>query len=94
LILDEATSCLDPASEELVLRNIKCDLPHSTLIVISHRLSTVYAFPRILVVAEGNIVADGTPEKLSPLSNAYSELFSDRNANAPLLPRFNQAQRI
>jgi ABC-type multidrug transport system fused ATPase/permease subunit len=94
LILDEATSCLDPASEELVLRNIMRNLPHSTLIVVSHRLSTVSVFPRILVVADGNIVADGTPESLSPRSTAYSELFSDRNANAPLLPRFNRVQRI
>ena len=41
LILDEATSCLDPSSESLVLRNIYSCLTGSTVLVISHRLSTL-----------------------------------------------------
>jgi ATP-binding cassette subfamily B protein len=94
LILDEATSCLDPVAEELLLHNIRRDLPHSTLLVISHRLSTVSSFPRILVVAKGRIVADGNPGNLGPLCNAYSELFADRNANAQYLAHFNRAQPI
>jgi len=94
LILDEATSCLDPVSEGLVLRNLRRDLPHSTMIVISHRLSTVSTFPRILIVADGNIVADGSPGDLIPRCEAYAELFSDRNANAQFLLHQNPSQRI
>jgi ATP-binding cassette subfamily B protein len=58
LILDEATSCLDPASEAVILRNILDQLPASTLIVISHRASTVAAFGRRLTLSGGRIVED------------------------------------
>lgn len=58
LILDEATSCLDPSSEALILRNVSDCLSASTLIVVSHRASTVAAFGRILVLSGGRIVED------------------------------------
>jgi ATP-binding cassette, subfamily B, bacterial len=64
LILDEATSSLDPSSEELVLRNVFCNLNGSTIIVISHRLSTLSSFGRNIVMAAGQIVADGSPRHL------------------------------
>jgi ABC-type multidrug transport system fused ATPase/permease subunit len=58
LILDEATSCLDPASEAVILHNVLNHLSASTLIVVSHRASTVAAFSRILVLSAGRIVED------------------------------------
>jgi ABC-type multidrug transport system fused ATPase/permease subunit len=58
LILDEATSCLDPTSEALILRNLWDHLPASTLIVVSHRTSTFSAFSRILVLSSGRIGED------------------------------------
>jgi ATP-binding cassette subfamily B protein len=61
LILDEATSCLDPSSERVVLGNIARALRASTLIVISHRASTFYAFGRLLILSRGEIVEDGKP---------------------------------
>jgi ABC-type bacteriocin/lantibiotic exporter with double-glycine peptidase domain len=60
LILDEATSCLDPSSEALVLRNIASYLSESTLLVVSHRLSTLSTFGRIIVLSNGRIASDGT----------------------------------
>src|SRR5437879_2926356 len=51
LILDEATSCLDPTSEALILRNLWDRLSASTLIVVSHRASTVSGFTSILVLS-------------------------------------------
>ena len=59
LILDEATSCLDPVSEAVVLRNIYSCLAGSTVLVISHRVSTLATFGRIIVLANGRIVSDG-----------------------------------
>ena len=82
LILDEATSCLDPVSEELVLRNVRRHLPASTLVLISHRFSSISSFPRVLILAEGRIVADGSPQALIPQCDTHCKLFSDRNANA------------
>jgi ABC-type bacteriocin/lantibiotic exporter with double-glycine peptidase domain len=62
LILDEATSCLDPSAEELVLQNVRRNLNASTLVVISHRLSTFSAFGRVLVLSGGRISNDGPPD--------------------------------
>jgi ABC-type multidrug transport system fused ATPase/permease subunit len=62
LILDEATSCLDPGAEELVLRNIRQKLGESTLIVVSHRLTTFSTFARILTLSSGRIIRDGGPD--------------------------------
>src|SRR5580658_305475 len=61
LILDEATSCLDPSSERVVLGNIRRVLGASTLIVISHRASTFSAFGRLLTLTRGEIVEDVNP---------------------------------
>ena len=62
LILDEATSCLDPSAEEIVLRNVRRFLSASTLIVISHRLSTFSIFPRVLLLSAGQVMRDGSSD--------------------------------
>ena len=62
LILDEATSCLDPASEARILRNVSEHLSAATLIVVSHRASTLSEFARVLVLSAGRIAADLGPE--------------------------------
>lgn len=62
LILDEATSCLDLSSERVLIGNLQVSLPQSTLIVISHRLSTLESCTRVLVLRQGRIVADGIPD--------------------------------
>ena len=59
VILDEATSCLDPAAETNVLQLLRTNLRSSTFVVISHRLSTFSAFDRVLVVSRGRIAGDG-----------------------------------
>lgn len=69
LILDEATSCLDPSSEKLVLENIRSGLTATTLIVISHRPSTFFTFDRLVVVSHGKIVEDGPPQSLNFAAN-------------------------
>lgn len=66
LILDEGTSCLDPASETLILRNVRDYLSTSTLIVVSHRASTLLVFNRILVLSDGRIVEDLGSDALAP----------------------------
>ena len=65
LILDEATSCLDPASEAVILRAILDYLCASTLIVVSHRASTVAAFGRRLTLSGGRIVEDSASALIS-----------------------------
>lgn len=58
LILDEATSCLDAVSEEILLRTIQTILNDSTLIVVSHRPSTISLLQRIIRLSGGQIIED------------------------------------
>lgn len=76
LILDEATSCLDPTSEALVLRNVSGYLFASTLIVVSHRASTISGFGRILVLSGGRVVEDSLLGGLVSRQTGSSQPFS------------------
>jgi ABC-type bacteriocin/lantibiotic exporter with double-glycine peptidase domain len=81
LILDEATSCLDPPSEKFVLANIRRSFKTSTLIVISHRPSTVCSFDRLLILSRGEIVEDGNPHSLKfAVSRPSDQSFSAASA--------------
>ncbi|MGR3935518.1 ABC transporter ATP-binding protein [Streptomyces sp. BRA346] len=64
LILDEATSSLDIPGERAVQRAMDTVLRGRTAVVIAHRLSTVEIADRVLVMADGRIVEDGTPDRL------------------------------
>jgi len=64
LILDEATSALDTESEMQIQRNIVTLLEGRTVIAVAHRLSTLAAFDRILVVENGYIVEEGSAREL------------------------------
>jgi ABC-type bacteriocin/lantibiotic exporter with double-glycine peptidase domain len=86
LVLDEATSCLDPVSESLILGNIRRHLPAATLIVITHRLSTLSQFRRVLVLSNGRIVGDGAPAELTTRCEVYARLFSTRSSTGEYSP--------
>ncbi|WP_431432236.1 ABC transporter ATP-binding protein [Actinophytocola sp.] len=64
LVLDEATSSLDVPTERAVQRALESVLADRTALIIAHRLSTVLIADRVLVVEDGRIVEDGTPESL------------------------------
>ncbi len=64
LILDEATSSLDVPGEQAVQHAMRTVLSGRTAVIIAHRLSTVEIADRVLVMADGHIVEDGSPEQL------------------------------
>jgi ABC-type multidrug transport system fused ATPase/permease subunit len=64
LILDEATSSLDVPTERAVQRALRTVLADRTALIIAHRLSTVEIADRVLVLADGRVVEDGTPTEL------------------------------
>lgn len=64
MVLDEATSAVDMATDTLIQRSIREEFTDSTLIVIAHRLSTIADFDRILVLSEGAVAEFGTPKEL------------------------------
>jgi ATP-binding cassette, subfamily B, bacterial len=74
LVLDEATSLLDIPSERLVQRALRTILAGRTALIIAHRLSTVRIADRVLVLAGGQIVEDGPPERLLAEGGEYSAL--------------------
>ncbi|KAI9743583.1 MAG: hypothetical protein M1818_002898 [Claussenomyces sp. TS43310] len=64
MVLDEATSAVDMATDALIQRSIREEFNDSTLIVIAHRLSTIADFDKILVMGEGQGLEFGTPREL------------------------------
>ena len=65
LFLDEATSSLDPATERDLVATLEGLKGAHTVIVVSHRLSTVERCDRIYVMDEGRIVGEGAYEELA-----------------------------
>jgi len=84
LLLDEATSALDAESERLVQDALDRLMADRTTIVIAHRLATVRAADRIVVMDKGQIVEEGTHATLNARGGLYARLarlqFEDRAA--------------
>ncbi|HCW03334.1 MAG TPA: multidrug ABC transporter ATP-binding protein [Clostridium sp.] len=75
LILDEATSNIDTATERLVQKGIQKLLMGRTSFVIAHRLSTIRDCNRIMVINDGRIVETGSHEELMKLKGSYYTLY-------------------
>ena len=76
LVLDEATSALDSESEKLVQNALENLMRDRTSLVIAHRLSTVAALDRIVVIRDGEIVEDGRHAELAGADGEYAQLWS------------------
>jgi len=75
LILDEATSSIDPLTDILIRRATNVLLKNRTSIIIAHRLSTVRSVDRILVIDNGRIVEEGSHRELMEKGGFYRHLY-------------------
>ncbi len=75
LILDEATSSLDPIAEIRIQQALEKLLVDRTSIIIAHRLSTIRKADRIIVLENGKIIQDGTHKELVFTKGKYQELY-------------------
>ena len=75
LVLDEATSHLDSLSEALIQEALATVMKGRSSLVIAHRLSTVLAADKILVMQQGQLVEKGTHEELLAKGGLYTNLY-------------------
>ena len=82
LLLDEATSALDVATEFNLFNNLKKELPNTSIISVSHKLSSVAKFSdHILVLDKGYLVEQGSHEDLIKKNKFYANLLSSQIKN-------------
>jgi ABC-type multidrug transport system fused ATPase/permease subunit len=74
LILDEATSSVDPYTEQLIQQAMKAEMKNRTIIIVTHRVSTVRDADRIMVLSNGDVQAEGTHSELIKKNALYSRL--------------------
>ena len=74
LVMDEATAFMDPSTEATLQRDLDHLLERRTAIVIAHRLATVEAADRILVLRRGRLIEQGTHLQLRAQGGLYAEL--------------------
>jgi subfamily B ATP-binding cassette protein HlyB/CyaB len=81
LVLDEAASALDPESEAIFIRNLSKIAVGRTVIMISHRLSTLVNADAILVMQQGQLMDSGRHEELLSRCTTYSHLWNQQTSH-------------
>lgn len=74
LVMDEATAFMDPSTEATLQRDLERLLQRRTAIVIAHRLATVEAADRILVLRRGRLIEEGNHQELRRAGGLYAQL--------------------
>jgi ATP-binding cassette subfamily B protein len=74
LVLDDATSSVDPVTEAAILGGLEGHLPSTTTVVVASRLATIALADRVLYLEDGRLVADGDHEELLATTPGYARL--------------------
>ncbi len=94
LILDEATSALDPESEALVNANIKRIAHNRTMVIVSHRLSSIMDCHQIMVMDRGKVMDIGTHDELVERCAIYRHLWMQQNRHMDAALERNAAHAL
>ncbi len=76
LILDEATSSLDTATEKMIQQSLQQVMKDKTTIVVAHRLSTLSAMDRIIVFHKGKVIEEGSQQELLQANGHFAMLWN------------------
>ena len=83
LLLDDFTARVDTATEKKILKNIEKNYPHITVISVTQKIRSVEHFEKIILLMEGEVVAEGTHAELSSTSPEYAQIMeSQKSTNA------------
>ncbi len=82
LILDDCLSAVDAATEKAILSHFNTALQQKTTILITHRIFSLLAFDRIVVMEGGQIAEQGTHNELMLLNGLYAEMYNRQNEQA------------
>ena len=78
MILDDATSAVDTATDARIRQALRTQMPETTKIIIAQRISSVMDADRILVLDEGKVMDFGTHEELMQRSEIYREVYTSQ----------------
>jgi ATP-binding cassette subfamily B protein len=84
LILDDATSSVDPTKEHEIRAALRDVMRERTTLIIAHRAATIALADRVVLIDEGRIAAEGTHEQLLATSDRYRHVLAQAGAAAPV----------
>ena len=90
LVFDEATSALDGMTEDAVMQAVQSLSAERTMILIAHRLRTVQACNRIVMLEAGRVVADGAYDELMRTSPAFKQLAGQVDGQPIATPSYQE----
>jgi ABC-type multidrug transport system fused ATPase/permease subunit len=79
LLLDEPTSALDSTTEAAIMQTIEELMRDRTTLIVTHRISTVHRLEKIVVLADGRVVEEGSGPELLRRDGAYAALYRSAN---------------
>jgi ATP-binding cassette subfamily B protein len=85
IILDDCLSAVDTKTEKTILTNLKEVLNNKTSIVITHRISSMIDFDKVVVLDKGVVAEQGTHEDLMKLKRLYAEMYEKQHLDENIL---------
>src|SRR5690606_34006750 len=82
LLLDDFTARVDQRTEQRILENIACNYPDLTLISVTQKIASVANFDQIILLMDGEIVAQGTHHELMQMSPEYVQIFNSQRSTS------------